>query len=116
MRRQVAEEVGSRTVGEVRLAELVASMYGSDYAIWEPKWQIEGFLNWNYPDDVAYSDYPAVTDATKRKILGLNAASCPASRCLGSSSRQPRRARRRQGRTRTSSSRDEQPGTRPGSA
>jgi hypothetical protein len=74
MRRQVAEEVGSRTVGEVRLAELVASMYGSDYAIWEPKWQIEGFLNWNYPDDVAYSDYPAVTDATKRKILGLNAA------------------------------------------
>jgi hypothetical protein len=68
------KRVGSRTAGESWLAELVASMYGSDYAIWEPKWQIEGFLNWNYPDDVAYSDYPAVTDATKRKILGLNAA------------------------------------------
>jgi hypothetical protein len=49
-------------------------LYGSDYAIWEPKWQIEGFLDWNYPDDPEFSDYPVVTDATKRKILGLNAA------------------------------------------
>jgi uncharacterized protein len=49
-------------------------LYGSDYAIWEPKWQIEGFLDWNYPDDPEFSDYPAVTDATRRKILGLNAA------------------------------------------
>ena len=49
-------------------------LYGSDYAIWEPKWQIEGFLDWNYPDDPEFSDYPAVTEATKRKILGLNAA------------------------------------------
>ena len=45
MRRQVAQQVGSRTAGEVRLAELVASLYGSDYAIWEPRWQSEGFLN-----------------------------------------------------------------------
>jgi predicted TIM-barrel fold metal-dependent hydrolase len=49
-------------------------LYGSDYAIWEPKWQIEGFLNWDYPDDAAFSDYPRLTDATRRKILGLNAA------------------------------------------
>ncbi|MBV9944598.1 MAG: amidohydrolase [Solirubrobacterales bacterium] len=49
-------------------------LYGSDYAIWEPKWQIEGFLDWNYPDDPQFSDYPPVTDATRRKILGLNAA------------------------------------------
>ena len=49
-------------------------LYGSDYAIWEPKWQIEGFLDWNYPDDPEFSDYPPVTDATRRKILGLNAA------------------------------------------
>jgi uncharacterized protein len=49
-------------------------LFGSDYAIWEPKWQIDGFLDWNYPDDPAYSDYPEVTDVTKRKILGLNAA------------------------------------------
>ena len=49
-------------------------LFGSDYGIWEPKWQIEGFLDWNYPGDAAYADYPEVNDATKRKILGLNAA------------------------------------------
>ena len=48
-------------------------LFGSDYGIWEPKWQIEGFLDWDYPDD-EYSDYPRVTDAARRKILGLNAA------------------------------------------
>jgi uncharacterized protein len=48
--------------------------FGSDYAIWEPKWQIDGFIDWNYPSDAQFSDYPAVTTATKKKILGLNAA------------------------------------------
>jgi predicted TIM-barrel fold metal-dependent hydrolase len=48
-------------------------LFGSDYGIWEPKWQIEGLLNWDYPGE-EYSDYPRVNDATKRKILGLNAA------------------------------------------
>jgi predicted TIM-barrel fold metal-dependent hydrolase len=48
-------------------------LFGSDYGIWEPKWQIEGFVDWNYPDE-QYSDYPAVTTVTKKKILGLNAA------------------------------------------
>ena len=48
-------------------------LFGSDYGIWEPKWQIEGFLDWDYPDE-SYSDYPRVNDASKRKILGLNAA------------------------------------------
>jgi predicted TIM-barrel fold metal-dependent hydrolase len=48
-------------------------LYGSDYGIWEPKWQIEGFLNWDYPDDT-FSDYPRLGDAGRRKILGLNAA------------------------------------------
>jgi predicted TIM-barrel fold metal-dependent hydrolase len=47
--------------------------FGSDYAIWEPKWQVEGFVEWDYPDD-GFSDYPRVTTATKKKILGLNAA------------------------------------------
>jgi predicted TIM-barrel fold metal-dependent hydrolase len=47
--------------------------FGSDYAIWEPKWQIEGFVDWDYPDE-EFSDYPRVTTATKKKILGLNAA------------------------------------------
>ena len=47
--------------------------FGSDYGIWEPKWQIEGFVDWDYPDDES-RDYPRVNTATKKKILGLNAA------------------------------------------
>jgi predicted TIM-barrel fold metal-dependent hydrolase len=51
-------------------------LYGSDYGIWEPKWQLEGFLNWDYPqpDHEEFSDYPRLSAAGKRKILGLNAA------------------------------------------
>jgi predicted TIM-barrel fold metal-dependent hydrolase len=48
-------------------------LFGSDYGIWTPKWQIEGLLDWDYPSD-EYSDFPRLTDAGKRKILGLNAA------------------------------------------
>lgn len=48
-------------------------LFGSDYGIWEPKWQIQGLLDWDYPDE-QFSDYPAWTDAAKRKVLGLNAA------------------------------------------
>ena len=48
--------------------------FGSDYAIWEPRWQVEGFVDWDYPDSEEFSDYPRVTTATKKKILGLNAA------------------------------------------
>ena len=47
-------------------------LYGSDYAIWEPKWQIEGLLDWDYPDDT-FSDYPRWTTEAD-KILGLDAA------------------------------------------
>jgi predicted TIM-barrel fold metal-dependent hydrolase len=49
-------------------------LWASDYAIWEPKWQLEGFLDWKMPDRPEFSDYPEVTTATKKKILGLNAA------------------------------------------
>ena len=49
-------------------------LFGSDYAIWEPKWQIDGLLDWDYPAGDEYSDYPRLDDAGKRKILGLNAA------------------------------------------
>ena len=48
-------------------------LFGSDYAIWEPKWQVEGFVDWDYPAG-EFSDYPAVNTDTKKKILGLNAA------------------------------------------
>jgi predicted TIM-barrel fold metal-dependent hydrolase len=49
-------------------------MFGSDYAIWEPRWQVEGFTRWDYPDDPEFADYPRLTTAGKKKILGLNAA------------------------------------------
>ena len=34
-------------------------LFGSDYAIWEPKWQIEGLLDWEMPDDPALQRLPA---------------------------------------------------------
>ena len=49
-------------------------LFGSDYGIWEPKWQIEGLLDWEMPDHFAYSDFPRLDESGKRKILGLNAA------------------------------------------
>jgi uncharacterized protein len=49
-------------------------LFGSDYAIWEPRWQVEGFINWEFPDDEAFSDYPRMNTASKKKIMGLNAA------------------------------------------
>ena len=48
-------------------------LFGSDYGIWEPKWQVEGLVDWDYPDET-FSDYPAFTTESKKKILGLNAA------------------------------------------
>ena len=48
--------------------------FGSDYAIWEPKWQVEGFVDWEMPDDAAFDDYPRLGVEGKKKILGLNAA------------------------------------------
>ena len=50
-------------------------LFGSDYGIWEPKWQVEGFVNWEMPDDSELADYPRLGVAGKKKILGLNAAS-----------------------------------------
>ena len=49
-------------------------LFGSDYGIWEPKWQIEGLLNWEMPDEFAYQDFPRLDEQGKRKILGLNGA------------------------------------------
>ena len=49
-------------------------LFASDYAIWEPRWQVEGFVDWTYPEDDAFSDYPPLTTIGKKKILGLNAA------------------------------------------
>jgi uncharacterized protein len=49
-------------------------LFGSDYAIWEPKWQVEGFVDWEMPEDAEFSDYPRLGVEGKKKILGLNAA------------------------------------------
>jgi len=49
-------------------------LFGSDYAIWEPKWQIERFVDWNMPDGEEFSDYAPLSTRAKKKILGLNAA------------------------------------------
>jgi hypothetical protein len=48
--------------------------FGSDYGIWEPKWQVEGFVDWDYPPGDEFSDFPRLGTAGKKKILGLNAA------------------------------------------
>jgi predicted TIM-barrel fold metal-dependent hydrolase len=48
-------------------------LFGSDYGIWEPKWQVEGLVAWDYPDDT-FSDFPRWTTEAKKKVLGLNAA------------------------------------------
>ena len=50
-------------------------LFASDYGIWEPKWQVEGFVDWTMPDTEEYSDYPRRHDRRrKKKIMGLNAA------------------------------------------
>ena len=48
--------------------------FGSDYNIWTPRWQIEGLVDWQMPDDEQFADYPRLTTDSKKKILGLNAA------------------------------------------
>lgn len=55
-------------VGEDRM------LFGSDYAIWEPQWQVERFVDWNFPPSDEFADYAPLTTAAKKKILGLNAA------------------------------------------
>ena len=49
-------------------------LFGSDYAIWEPKWQVEGFVDWEMPDHEDFADYPRLGVEGKKKIMGLNGA------------------------------------------
>jgi predicted TIM-barrel fold metal-dependent hydrolase len=49
-------------------------VFGADYAIWEPRWQVEGFVDWNMPTDAEFADYGQLSTQAKKKILGLNAA------------------------------------------
>ena len=49
-------------------------LFGSDYAIWEPRWQVEGLVDWEMPEGGDFADYPRLGIAGKKKILGLNGA------------------------------------------
>ena len=57
--------------------------FGSDYAIWEPKWQIEGLLDWEMPDDVGVR---RTTRGSTRTASARSSASTPPS-CTASTCR-----------------------------
>jgi hypothetical protein len=48
--------------------------FGSDYAIWSPKWIIEKFMVYDFPDDLKREYHVVLTPEVKRKILGENSA------------------------------------------
>ena len=57
-------------------------LFGSDYGIWEPKWQIEGLLDWEMPDEFAYSRTSRAWARTARtRSSASTPPSCTASRC-----------------------------------
>ncbi|GAB7388173.1 amidohydrolase family protein [Bacillaceae bacterium] len=49
-------------------------LFGSDYAIWEPKWLIEKFIEFELPEDIRQETGVELTLPVKKKILGENAA------------------------------------------
>jgi predicted TIM-barrel fold metal-dependent hydrolase len=49
-------------------------LFGSDYALWAPKWLIEKFMALELPAEIAEEIGQQLTLETKRKILGENAA------------------------------------------
>lgn len=55
-------------IGEDRI------LFGSDYAIWEPKWLIDKFMDFHLPEDIMQETGTELTLAVKKKILGENAA------------------------------------------
>jgi predicted TIM-barrel fold metal-dependent hydrolase len=48
--------------------------FGSDYAIWSPKWLIEKFMAFELPEEIKKEYGVELTLDIKRKILGENAA------------------------------------------
>ena len=55
-------------VGEDRLT------FSSDYAIWSPKWLVEQFAAFEFPEDIKEQRGVNLTAEGKRKIFGLNLA------------------------------------------
>jgi uncharacterized protein len=48
-------------------------LFGSDYAIWQPKWLVEKFVDFQIPQE-DQSELGTISTDQKKKILGLNAA------------------------------------------
>jgi hypothetical protein len=48
-------------------------LFASDYAIWQPKWLVEKFVDFQIPEDLQ-SELGTLTTEVKQKILGINAA------------------------------------------
>ncbi len=55
-------------------------LFGSDYAIWEPKWQVEGFVDWDMPGRLRARRLPAPgrsrarrrsSGSTRAKLYGV---------------------------------------------
>jgi predicted TIM-barrel fold metal-dependent hydrolase len=55
-------------LGEDRL------LFGSDYAIWTPRWLVEQFMAYELPAQITKDKGVSLTLEAKKKILGLNAA------------------------------------------
>src|SRR6266568_2386511 len=49
-------------------------LFGSDYALWEPKWLVEKFMAFQIPEDLQAEFGVKMTMEARRNILGLNAA------------------------------------------
>lgn len=49
-------------------------LFGSDYAIWTPRWLVEKFWAFELPDEIKQRTGVDLTPEIKEKILGLNAA------------------------------------------
>ena len=57
-------------------------LFGSDYAIWEPKWQVEGFVDWEMPDDArTRATTRGSTPRARRRSSASTPRSSTASRC-----------------------------------
>jgi predicted TIM-barrel fold metal-dependent hydrolase len=54
-------------IGEERIT------FASDYAIWQPKWLVEKFVDFQIPEDYQ-SELGTISTDQKKKILGLNLA------------------------------------------
>jgi len=49
-------------------------LFGSDYAIWHPKWLVEKFVDYQIPEVMTEDTGIVLTPDIKRKVLGENAA------------------------------------------